>query len=103
MKKNAAKLFYKEMKAAGINFVAQLPDAGFRETYDMVRDDPDIQFIPVTNEEEGVCLCAGAWLGGKRSAMVMENSGLRVASEALARIGLVGCLGVANPPVGAPL
>lgn len=33
-------------------------------------------------------MCAGAWLGGRKTALVMENSGLRVASEYIARIGL---------------
>jgi sulfopyruvate decarboxylase subunit alpha len=33
-------------------------------------------------------MCAGAWIGGKRSVMMMENSGLRAACEELARLGL---------------
>jgi sulfopyruvate decarboxylase subunit alpha len=34
------------------------------------------------------CICGGAWLGDKRPLMMMENSGLRVASEYLARLGI---------------
>ena len=30
----------------------------------------------------------GVWLGGKRAVMLMENSGIRVACEELARLGL---------------
>jgi sulfopyruvate decarboxylase subunit alpha len=44
--------------------------------------------IPVVNEGEGVAICAGMWLGGKRAAMLMENSGVRMACEELARLGL---------------
>jgi sulfopyruvate decarboxylase subunit alpha len=34
-----------------------------------------IQHIPVTREEEGVGICAGAYLGGKKPALIMQNSG----------------------------
>ena len=30
----------------------------------------------LTTEEEGVALAAGAWLGGERSALLMQSSGL---------------------------
>jgi sulfopyruvate decarboxylase subunit alpha len=42
----------------------------------------------VCNEGVGFSVCAGAWLGGRKTALVMENSGLRVASEYIARISL---------------
>lgn len=51
--------------------------------------DPDIKYVAVTNEAEGASLAAGAWITGGRSVLVMENSGLRAASEALSRLGLV--------------
>lgn len=88
MKESAAKLLVKEMKTAGINFVVQLPDTGLREIYSLVKDDPAFQFVPITNEGEGASIAAGAWLGGKRAVLCMENSGLRVASEALARLSM---------------
>ena len=88
MKETSAKLVIQEMKAAGINFVVQLPDTGLREIYTLSSSDPAFQFIPVTNEVEGAGIAAGAWMGGKKSILCMENSGLRVASETLARLGL---------------
>jgi sulfopyruvate decarboxylase subunit alpha len=42
----------------------------------------------VCNEGVGFSVCAGAWLGGRRPALIMENSGLRVAAEYIARISL---------------
>lgn len=88
MKESSAKLVVQEMKAAGINFVVQLPDTGLAQIYSLVSDDPAFQFIPVTNEGEGAAIAAGAWMGGKKSILCMENSGFRVASETLARLGL---------------
>ena len=44
--------------------------------------------FPVTNEGEGASIAAGVWLTGSRAALIMENSGLRVATESLARLGM---------------
>ena len=88
MKEASANLVVQEMKDAGINFVVQLPDTGLRQIYTLASNDPAFHFVPVTNEMEGAGIAAGAWLGGKKSILCMENSGLRVASEALARLGI---------------
>jgi len=37
--------------------------------------DSNIEHIPVTREEEGVGICAGAYLGGKKPVLIMQNSG----------------------------
>ena len=88
VQESAAKLMVREMKAAGIKLLICLPDSGLKQLYFLCKDDPDFEFVPVTNEGEGVAIAAGAWLGSKRSLMFMENSGLRVASEALARLNV---------------
>ena len=78
------------MKDAGIDFVSGLPDGWQRNLHELVEDDPDFRYVPVCNEGVGFSVCAGAWLGGRKTALIMENSGLRVASEYIARISL-GC------------
>jgi sulfopyruvate decarboxylase TPP-binding subunit len=35
-----------------------------------------VRAIPLTSEEEGVGLAAGAWLGGARTALLMQSSGV---------------------------
>ena len=32
--------------------------------------------IPLTTEEEGVALLAGAWTGGQRGVLLMQSSGV---------------------------
>ncbi len=76
------------LKAAGIDFVSGLPDGWQRNVHERVESDPAFQYAPVCNEGVGFSVCAGAWLGGKKPALIMENSGLRVASEYIARISL---------------
>jgi sulfopyruvate decarboxylase subunit alpha len=73
---------------AGIDFVSGLPDGWQRNLHELVEADPGIKYVPVCNEGVGFSVCAGAWLGGRRPALLMENSGLRVAAEYIARISL---------------
>jgi sulfopyruvate decarboxylase subunit alpha len=44
--------------------------------------------MPVSNEGVGVGLCCGAWLGGMKAVMLMENTGVRMACDQLARLGM---------------
>jgi len=67
---------YETFKRAGIRQVGYVPDAGHARLIDLCRADPDIRDIVLTTEEEGVALAAGAWLGGERSALLMQSSGL---------------------------
>lgn len=76
------------LKEAGITFVSGLPDGWQRNLHELVEDDPEITYVPVCNEGVGFSVCAGAWLGGRKTALIMENSGLRVAAEYVARISL---------------
>ena len=78
------------LKEAGIDFVSGLPDGWQRQLHELIEADQSFRYVPVCNEGVGFSLCAGAWLGGRKTALVMENSGLRVASEYIARIA-IGC------------
>ncbi len=83
---NPSQAVYRGMKSAGINFAASVPCVNLQELLRLVSDDPDIIHIPVTREEEGVGLCAGAWMGGRRPALLMQNSGLGNSINALASL-----------------
>ncbi len=76
------------LRDAGVDFVSGLPDGWQRPLHEGVESDPNIQYVPVCNEGVGFSVCAGAWLGGRKTALIMENSGLRVAAENIARISL---------------
>jgi len=61
------------------NQVRQLcyvPDAGHSRLIARAHHDPDIDAYPLTTEEEGIAACAGAWLGGQRSILLMQSSGV---------------------------
>src|SRR5215467_11973188 len=64
------------LKAAEIRQVGYVPDAGHARLIELCRDDPEIRAVPLTTEEEGIGLAAGAWLGGQRAALLMQSSGV---------------------------
>ncbi|HVM65989.1 MAG TPA: hypothetical protein VMU14_14075 [Acidimicrobiales bacterium] len=73
---------------AGVDFVSGLPDGWQRDLHEAIEEDGRFAYVPVCNEGVGFSVCAGAWMGGKRPVLIMENSGLRVAAEYIARISL---------------
>ena len=88
MRPDAVKLAMDGLKEAGVSIVCYLPDSHLKELYEAVVADSEVRSVCVTNEGEGVAICGGVFASGKRAMMIMENSGLRVASEPLARMGL---------------
>ena len=64
------------LKQAEIRQVGYVPDAGHARLIELCRADPEMRAVPLTSEEEGVALLAGAWLGGQRGALLMQSSGV---------------------------
>lgn len=64
------------LKEAGVDLVASVPDINLLELMTLLAEDKEVQHVPVGREEEGIGVCAGAYLGGKRPAMLMQNAGL---------------------------
>jgi sulfopyruvate decarboxylase alpha subunit len=64
------------LKRAGVAQVGYVPDAGHARLIERCRADAQIRDVVLTTEEEGVALAAGAWLGGQRSALLMQSSGV---------------------------
>jgi sulfopyruvate decarboxylase alpha subunit len=64
------------IKQSGIRQVAYVPDAGHARLIALCQADPAIRDIVLTTEEEGIALAAGAWLGGERSVLLMQSSGV---------------------------
>ncbi len=67
---------YDCFKRADIRQVGYVPDAGHSRLIALCHDDPLTRDVPLTTEEEGVALAAGAWLGGERCALLMQSSGV---------------------------
>lgn len=71
------------LKRAGIDLVASLPDQWLGKLIAQCEADPAITHIRLAREDDGVGLCAGAFLGGRKSALVCQNSGVLGSVNAL--------------------
>ncbi len=60
--------------------VAYVPDSGHAELIACCRGEEGrrarIKAVPLTTEEEGVAMLAGAWLGGERGVLLLQSSGV---------------------------
>jgi sulfopyruvate decarboxylase alpha subunit len=62
--------------ANDVSIFAYVPDAGHKTLINRSLDDPNVHSIRLTTEEEGVAMAAGAHLGGGRSVLLMQSSGV---------------------------
>jgi sulfopyruvate decarboxylase subunit alpha len=76
------------LKKAGIDFVATLPDEKIVEVVRAVAHDPALKHVPLCREEEGIGLCAGAYLAGRKTALIMQNAGFLNSCNALTTTSL---------------
>jgi sulfopyruvate decarboxylase subunit alpha len=71
------------LKEGGVDFVASVPDINVKELIELLYRDEAIAHVPVGREEEGIGVCTGAYLAGKRPAILMQNAGLMNSCNAL--------------------
>jgi sulfopyruvate decarboxylase alpha subunit len=64
------------LKTAGVRQMSYVPDAGHAELIELFNADPEVVCNVLTTEEEGIAIAAGAWLGGQRSVLLMQSSGV---------------------------
>jgi len=67
---------YRILKAADVRQMSYVPDAGHSQLIRMFSADRDVTTNVLTTEEEGIAIAAGAWLGGQRSVLLMQSSGV---------------------------
>jgi sulfopyruvate decarboxylase alpha subunit len=65
-----------ELSAAGVRVVGYVPDAGHKRLIELCQADKKMRAVVLTTEEEGIGLAAGAWLGGQKSVLLMQSSGV---------------------------
>ncbi len=86
---NPSLAVYQGMLRSGIDFATSVPCVNLQELLSLVGSNPNIIHVPVTREEEGVGICAGAWMAGRRPALLMQNSGLGNSINALASLDIL--------------
>ena len=59
-----------------VNLISFVPDGGHKRLIELCQADPAMRTVALTTEEEGIAFAAGAFLGGKRAALLMQSSGV---------------------------
>jgi sulfopyruvate decarboxylase alpha subunit len=67
---------YRTLKAARVSQVSYVPDAGHAQLIKLFEADAEVHPNVLTTEEEGIAIAAGAWLGGLRSVLLLQSSGV---------------------------
>ena len=67
---------HRELGAANVRLVGYVPDAGHKRLIELCQADKAMRAVVLTTEEEGIGLATGAWLGGERSVLLMQSSGV---------------------------
>jgi sulfopyruvate decarboxylase alpha subunit len=67
---------FRALRDLEVRQVAYVPDGGHARLIEKCHADNSLMTVPLTTEEEGIGLLAGAWLGGKRGALLMQSSGV---------------------------
>jgi phosphonopyruvate decarboxylase len=81
--------FWEELKKRGFVFFSGVPCSIFKETLGFITQNPLVRYIPAPREDIALGVCSGAFLAGKRSAILIQNSGLGHIVNALTSFNLI--------------
>ena len=98
------------LKKGGVDFYLSVPCKLLANMIDILEKDKDIYYSAVPREEEGMGICAGAYLGNKFPCILMQNTGIGNSINAITSllqfyqipvVFLISYRGTAGEPVGA--
>jgi sulfopyruvate decarboxylase subunit alpha len=88
MTDNGPQMIVEAMKEAGVDFVTSLPDANLQKLLALIDADSELIHVTLAREEEGIGICAGAYIGGRMPAIIMQNGGFLNSCNALTTTAL---------------
>jgi sulfopyruvate decarboxylase subunit alpha len=77
-----------ELRRLSFTHVLSIPDSESRSLHDAVAADPHIELIMPAREGESVAIAAGLWTGGAKPLLLMQNTGVLEAGDAIRGCGL---------------
>ena len=76
------------LKTLGFTDAVSIPDGESRLLYQALVDDDEIDVYLPAREGEGIAIAAGLWVGGRKPVIVLQNTGLMEAGDALRGCGI---------------
>jgi phosphonopyruvate decarboxylase len=77
------------LEAQGYDFFSGVPCSLIESLIAALETHPRLPYVPAVREDVAVGLAAGAWLGGRRPVVLMQNSGLGTSMNALVSLSLM--------------
>ena len=74
------------LKRHKVDLVTYVPDNVLRPLIGLIHSDPWFTTFAVAREEEALGINAGAWMGGRRSILLMQTSGFATLPNVLASL-----------------
>ena len=76
------------LEGCGIDFAAGVPCSILKDIILHLSSQDRIPYVPATREDEAIGIATGAYLGGKKPVVLMQNSGLGSAINPLASLAI---------------
>ena len=78
--------FLAALTGAGFDFFCGVPCSLLKGLVSLLEDDAQLRYVSATREDSALGMAAGAFFGGKRPMVLLQNSGLGVSVNALASL-----------------
>jgi len=78
----------RSIKALEFTHVLAIPDSESRLLFEAVDADADLDLIVPCREGESVAIASGLWLGGAKPLLLIQNTGLMEAGDAIRGCGI---------------
>ncbi|MBI1870710.1 MAG: sulfopyruvate decarboxylase subunit alpha [Chlamydiae bacterium] len=79
--------FWQKLKIKGFNFFTGVPCSFLEDLIRCISTHED--YLPAVREDSAMGVAVGAYLGGKKPVLLMQNSGLGVSYNALTSLNLI--------------
>jgi sulfopyruvate decarboxylase alpha subunit len=86
---NRSEAFVALLRDTGFDFFTGVPDSTFQPLLAEFASRPELGYVTAVSENVAVGIATGAYLGGKRPVIFMQNSGLALAMNALGSLAAI--------------
>ena len=84
-----SKEFCRLLMNSGFDFFCGVPCSLLGQIIECLSQDKGVQYVPATREYEALGVAVGAFMGGKKPVVLMQNSGLGNSIDALTSLVLL--------------
>lgn len=84
-----SELFIDRLMGRGFKFFTGVPCSLLSGLISCLEKTPDASYVPAVREDAAVGLCAGAYMAGSPSVLLMQNSGLGYCLNAFTSLNLI--------------